>query len=84
MKVIETEGCTVNDITFDGKSWIDLTKHEQLETFIYLCAELGKQILSNEKDIHSLVEIFDEESVETDDMICEQCGDTVTTTTWTI
>lgn len=84
MKIIKTEGCTAYGWSFDGKSSVDLSPEEEQEIFTYLCLKFQERMKEGSLSLTDFVEVFHYDDCENDGIICDQCGDTVTTTTWEI
>lgn len=74
MKIIKSTGCTTHGIRVDGKLLQDLSHQEQLE------------ILENIKNHYKIYDIIDclVDSLgefDCEDTPCDQCGDSVSTST---
>jgi hypothetical protein len=83
-KFIETTGCTAFDFTVNGKSFSDITNEEHDEILNYLFLKIKEGINEQTILLENVIHLFQYDDYEYDDHICEQCGDTVTTTTWNI
>ena len=56
---------------------------EQIDEFIdYLCQKFKEELRQSTVSIDDLIGCFQYESCETEDGYCEQCGDSMTETTW--
>jgi hypothetical protein len=84
MKIIKTEGCTAYGWSFDGKSSVDLSPEEERQIFIYLCLKFQEKMKDGCLSLTDFVEVFRYDDYENDGIVCDQCGDSVTTTTWEI
>lgn len=84
MKIIQTTGCTAYDLTFDGVSEVDLTPERREEIINYLLHRAKEELAANSIQLERLVEIFQYDEFDSDEHACDQCGDTVHTTTWEI
>ena len=83
-KFIETTGCTAFDFTVNGKSFSELSKKEYNEMLNYLFLKIKEGISEQTILLENVVQLFQYDDYEYDPHICEQCGDTVSTTTWNI
>jgi hypothetical protein len=83
-KFIETTGCTAFDFTVNGKSFSELSKKEYDEMLNYLFLKIKEGISEQTILLENIVQLFQYDDYEYDPHICEQCGDTVSTTTWNI
>jgi hypothetical protein len=83
-KFIETTGCTAFDFTVNGKSFSELSKKEYDEMLNYLFLKIKEGISEQTILLENVVQLFQYDDYEYDPHICEQCGDTVSTTTWNI
>ena len=79
-----TQGCLAYNFTVDDKQIDELSSEEKNSLIDYLLAEYKERIADGNRSIQSLVEAFDYDSWESDGHSCEQCGDTVSKTTWEI
>jgi len=83
-KFIETTGCTAFDFTVNDKSFSDLTKEEYDKMLNYLFAKIKEGINEQTILLEDVIRLFQYDDYEYDPMVCDQCGDTVSTTTWNI
>jgi hypothetical protein len=83
-KFVETTGCTAFDFTVNSKSLSELTSEEQDEILNYLFVKIKEAVDEQAILLENVVQLFQYDDYEHDPNICEQCGDTVTTTTWNI
>jgi hypothetical protein len=83
-KFIETTGCTAFDFTVNNKSFSELTTQEYDEMLNYLFLKIREGINEQTILLENVVQLFQYDDYEHDPNICEQCGDTVSTTTWNI
>jgi hypothetical protein len=84
MKFVKTEGCTAYGWSIEGKNLADLSKEEQDKIFDYLVVKLKERMEDHNICLTDLVQIFHYDDYECDLNVCDQCGDSVTTTTWEI
>jgi hypothetical protein len=83
-KFEEVTGCTSFDFLVNGKSLSDIPKNDQDQILDYLFVKIKEGIKENTIQLESVVQLFQYDDYEYDDHVCEQCGDTVSTTTWNI
>jgi hypothetical protein len=81
---VETTGCTAFDFSANGKSLSDLTNEEKDEILEYLLLKIKEGVQEQAILLENVVQLFQYDDYEHDDHVCEQCGDTVSTTTWNI
>lgn len=83
-KFVETTGCTAFDFSANGNSLSELTDAERSEILDYLLLKIKEGVQERAILLENVVQLFQYDDYEHDPNICEQCGDTVTTTTWNI
>jgi RNA polymerase subunit RPABC4/transcription elongation factor Spt4 len=83
-KFVETTGCTAFDFSANGNSLSELTDVERSEILDYLLLKIKEGVQEQAILLENVVQLFQYDDYEHDPNICEQCGDTVTTTTWNI
>ena len=83
-KFVETTGCTAFDFTANDKSLSDISENDQDEILEYLLLKIKEGIKDNTIQFQNVVRMFQYDDYEHDDHVCGQCGDTVSTTTWSI
>jgi hypothetical protein len=83
-KFIETTGCTAFDFTVNEKSFSELSTTEYDEMLNYLFEKIKEGIGEQTILLQNVVQLFQYDDYEYDPTVCEQCGDTVSTTTWNI
>jgi len=83
-KFVETSGCTSFNFTANDKSFSELTKEELDEILNYLLLKIKESVSEQGILLENVVSLFQYDDYEHDDHICEQCGDSVSTTTWNI
>ncbi len=83
-KIEEVTGCTAFDIRVNDRPISELSKeeHEQMLDYLFLKARegLNEQAIVFEQILH----LFQYDDYEHDPEPCEQCFDTIQTTTWNI
>jgi hypothetical protein len=83
-KFVETTGCTAFDFTVNDKSFSELSKSEYEEMLNYLLEKIKEGIGEQTILLEEVIHLFQYDDYEHDPAVCEQCGDTVSTTTWNI
>jgi hypothetical protein len=83
-KFVQTTGCTAFDFTANGESLSDLSEESLEEILNYLLIKIKEKVKENNINLENVVELFHYDDYEHSDHVCEQCGDTVSSTTWNI
>ena len=83
-KFIETTGCTAFDFTVNEKSFSELSNTEYDEMLNYLFEKIKEGIGEQTILLENVIHLFQYDDYEHDPHVCEQCGDSVSTTTWNI
>lgn len=84
MEIKIAEGCTAYCTLVDDKR-IDQMKDDEIRAFIdYLLLKVKEGIMDGTISFNRLIELFQYDKYEEAEHTCEQCGDTVTTTTWNL
>ena len=83
-KFLETTGCTAFDFNVNDNSFSDMTNKEYDEMLDYLFVKIKEGLSENTIQLQNVVQLFQPDDWEYDDHVCEQCGDTVSSTTWNI
>lgn len=83
-KIEITEGCTAFGTSINDRNIIDIPKEEIEEIIDYLLAQVKESYNRSEILLEDIVNLFQYDDWERDQEPCEQCGDTVSTTTWNI
>jgi hypothetical protein len=83
-KFIETTGCTAFNFTVNDKSFSEIPKPEYDEMLNYLLEKIKEGIGEQTILLEEVVRLFQYDDYEHDPHVCDQCGDTVSTTTWNI
>lgn len=86
--IVISEGCRAFYTEINGKNWSGeyeptlMTEKEKDDFIDYLLLKLKEGVKEGCIDIDTLVKHFEEDSIEHDDYVCEDCGDTVTRYIW--
>jgi len=83
-KFEEVTGCTAFDFRVNDESISDISTEKQEEILDYLFQKLKEEFKNGSVLLSTIVSIFQYDDYEYDDHVCDQCGDTVSTTTWKI
>lgn len=83
-KIVETTGCTAFDFSINEKSISEYTKEELDQILDYLFLKVKEGLKENTILFENIVHLFQPDDWEHDPYVCEQCGDSVSTTTWNI
>lgn len=83
-KFVETIGCTAFDFSINEKSISEHKEQELDEILDYLFLKAKEGIKDNTILFQNVVQLFQPDDWEHDSNICEQCGDSVSTTIWNI
>ncbi len=83
-KFIETTGCVAFDFTVNSHSFSELSVQEYDTMVDYLFVKIKQGLKEQTILLEDVVKLFQYDDYEYDDYSCEQCGDTVSTTTWNI
>lgn len=83
-KFVETTGCTAFNFTVNDKEFSELSNQEYDEMLEYLFVKIKEGIGEQTILLEEVIKLFQYDDYEYDPYICEQCGDSVSTTTWNI
>jgi hypothetical protein len=83
-KFEEVTGCTAFDFVVNDTSLSVLSNEEIGEILDYLFVKIKEGIKENSISLESVVQLFQYDDYEHDDHVCDQCGDSIQTTTWNI
>jgi len=83
-KFVETTGCTAFNFTVNDKSFSELLNQEYEEMLNYLLEKIKEGLSEQTILLENIIQLFQYDDYEYDPHVCEQCGDTVSTTTWNI
>ena len=83
-KFIETTGCTAFNFTVNDKQFSEVSEQEYNEMLDYLFLKIKEGIKEQTILLEDVVKLFQPDDWEHDPNICEQCGDSVSTTIWKI
>lgn len=83
-KIQISEGCTSYYTKINDNYYEDMSETEKLEFIQYLSHKLIHGLINNEISINSVIGVFQYDEYNYDSKSCDQCGDTVSVTTWNI
>ena len=83
-KFVETTGCTAFDFTVDDRSFSELSEQEYNDMLNYLFQKIKEGIGEQTILLENVIHLFQYDDYEHDPHVCDQCGDSVSTTTWNI
>jgi hypothetical protein len=83
-KFQETTGCTAFNFSVNDHAFSDMSDEEYNEMLDYLFVQIKKGLKENTILLQDVVGLFQYDEYESDPEPCEQCFDTVSTTTWNI
>jgi hypothetical protein len=83
-KIEQVTGCTAFGFYVNEEPISDISLEKQEEILDYLLGKIKEGIKENTIQFESVVELFQYDDYEYDDHECEQCSDTICTTTWNI
>jgi len=83
-KFVKTEGCTAYDFTVDGESVADISREKEYAIFDYLIERLRERFDNRNIQLLDVVEMFEYNDYKYEKEACDQCGDSVSWTTWEI
>ena len=83
-KFEEVTGCTAFGFYINEQPISDIPVEKQEEILDYLFSKVKEGIKENSISLESVVQLFQYDDYEHDDHVCDQCGDSIQTTTWNI
>jgi hypothetical protein len=83
-KFEEVTGCTAFDFAVNDTSLSVLSNEEIDEVLDYLFVKIKEGIKENSISLQDVVKLFQYDDYECESEPCEQCFDTISTTTWNI
>ena len=83
-KIVETTGCTAFNFTINDKTLSEYTNSELDGILDYLFVKVKEGLKQNTILYEDVVKLFQPDDWTHDPEPCDQCGDTVSTTTWNI
>ena len=83
-KFVETTGCTAFGFSVNGREVSELSEQEYNEMLDYLFVKIKEGINDNTILFTDVVKLFQYDDYEHDPEPCDQCFDTVSTTTWNV
>jgi len=83
MKVVKTYGCTAAGFTIDGMSYAELTPEQKKAFESVVIMRIREALADSSLYIQDLIDCLQYDDHKCSEP-CEQCGDSVSTTTWNI
>lgn len=83
-KFVETTGCTAFNFSVNDKTISEVSNEEIDKILDYLFIKVKESIDNNTILFRDVVQLFQPNDWTYDSEPCDQCGDTVSTTTWNI
>jgi hypothetical protein len=83
-KFEEVTGCTAFGFYINEQPISDIPVEKQEEILDYLLSKIKEGIKENSIQLERVIQLFQYDDYEYDPHVCEQCGDTVSTTTWNV
>jgi hypothetical protein len=83
-KFEEITGCTAFDFRVNDKSINELSEEERNDMINYLFLKIKEGLNDQTILLEQVIQLFQYDEYEHDPNMCEQCGDTVSTTIWKI
>jgi hypothetical protein len=83
-EIVETQGCTAFGITVNGKDLYDLPDEDQDKLANYVFGKLQDAYRNKELSLTDLLHNLQPENYYYDSTPCDQCGDSISETTWKI
>jgi hypothetical protein len=83
-KFVETTGCTAFGFTVNERELSELSEEEYNHLIDYLFTKIKEGLKEQTILVENVVQLFQYDDYDYDDYVCDQCGDTVSTTTWNI
>lgn len=83
-KIEITEGCTAFGTSINDRNILDIPQEEMGDILDYLLVQIRESYNQSGILFQDIVKLFQPDDWEHDPEPCDQCGDTVSTTTWNI
>jgi len=83
-KFEETRGCTADCLLVNGELFYDLPTEKQEEIIDYLLLKIKESYKEHEVELTDLLHLLQYTDYKIDKEHCDQCGDSVATTTWEV
>jgi len=84
MKIEITEGCIAFATVIDEVNVTDMSKDQYSEVVNKILSAIKDGIMNNTVSLDSVIGCLQYDDYKHDPSVCEDCGDTVSTTTWNI
>jgi hypothetical protein len=82
--IIETTGCTAFGFSINSRELSEISNEEQDKILDYLFLKVKEGIADNTILFNQVVQLFQPDDWEHSTDVCDQCGDSVSTTIWKI
>lgn len=83
-KFVETTGCTAFNFSVNDKTISEISNEEIDKILDYLFIKVKESINNNTILFRDVVQLFEPDDWTHESEPCDQCGDTVSTTTWNV
>jgi hypothetical protein len=83
-KFEQVTGCTAFGFYINEEPISEISPEKQEKILEYLFVKIKEGLKENTIQFENVVQLFQYDDYEYDDYICEQCGDSIQTTTWNI
>jgi len=83
-EIIESQGCTAFGLWVNGEEFYDLEENKQEEIVDYIFVKLKEAYKDKEVGLADLLHNLPPHDHQYDPTPCDQCGDSVSETTWKI
>ena len=83
-KIVETTGCTAFNFTVNDHQLSDMTDQEYNEMLDYFFVKIKEGLKENTILLQDVVGLFQPDDMTHESEPCDQCGDTISDTTWNI
>jgi biotin synthase-like enzyme len=83
-KFEETVGCTASSLLVNKEEFYDLSEKEQDEIIDYLLLKIKESYKEHEINLTDLLHLLQYTDYEMIKENCDQCGDSVSITTWEV
>ena len=82
--ITETSGCTAYGISVNGRPLERMTSEEQREVESVVLAAVARALAAGQTNLSAVLGCIQYDDCQWNEHSCDQCGDTVSWTTWKI